>query len=267
MGFFRMLSSDIKRLFLSKRFYMTIVLVIVLYLLTVCTELGMARELFYMIDVRHGLGAFLLAMTILSPIPYGLSYQEDISHNYAYGIEIRVSHRKYCWAKVIATAVGTFLSVFCGYMIICGILSFFHPLISDIAIGNMQVNYQAGVLDPYQKYFIWGHPVFYFVSTFATEAAAYSFMAVFTLMVSTKVRNVFILLSVPAVLYYGNIVLCDILKLPAIFRWNNTMKLGLRVFSSDPVIVLLETIVYFAILIFLAGLVFNWLTERRRFHG
>ena len=55
---------------------------------------------------------------------------------------------------------------------------------------------------------------FYLAARFGVEAVKYAFMAVFALMISGKIKNLFVLVSTPALFYYASQLVAEALQLP-----------------------------------------------------
>ena len=98
----------------------------------------------------------------------------------------------------------------------------------------------------------------YFIASIAADAVRYAFLAVTVFAASGKIKNLFVLASLPILLEYVSQILADSLGLPRWMRWytfNGT--------SIDTLSDFLGISGYFLILAFLIGVVF-WLLMRRR---
>lgn len=124
----RMVCSDMKRLFVSKNFYFTVTAVMLLCFLSVLGEFGIAKDIYYLVEARHGVGAFLMAMLVLAVLPFGLSYREDCENNYIHGIRGRIGCGSYCFSKILTAATGTFAAVFFGICSVFGCSQMFLSL-------------------------------------------------------------------------------------------------------------------------------------------
>ncbi len=272
MRFIHILASDFKRLFQSRGLYIAILSIAALAFFSVWPEVtafNYTTSVYYLVNARNGVGAFFVATTVLIVLPFGLSYREDVRYNYIHCLEMRAGLTSYCWSHVIVTMVGGFLAVFCGYALCFGSLSIGLPTISPDEAAALQEYAANGYLGVYDSLMLSKMPVMYFITVFATEAMGYAFLAVFALMVSAKVENVFLILSVPIVFYYGTLLFSNITKLPGVFRWYNVLQHGGYFATVIPDIrqVMLCIFVYFGGLICLEGVVFSSLVERRCSRG
>ena len=268
MRYFGALRSDLRRLFSGLYFYLACLLVAAIAFFNIWPELQAFDgnlSVYYLLKVRSGAGAFLIAMTVAVVLPYGLSWREDLRHNYIHCLESRVRETAVGWAHVIGTAVGAFLAVFLGYLLCYGLLALRLPMIGEL---EMEEILRLGA-DGYEGWIYYGQPLLYFLTVFFSEGMGYAFMAVFALMVSARVKNAFLVLSAPIMLYYGSTFVCSMAQLPGIFWWYNIFRWG-GYFTNHipngrlvPVVVFL----YFLSLICIEGLIFTWWTERRRRHG
>ena len=275
MRFFRMVGSDFLRLFLSWKFWLSIIGVAIVALISLLpeSEASSNASVFYLVQARNGLGVFLLAMTVLVVFPFGLCHREDLKNNYVHCLEARTSTAVRCWSHLVITAISAFLVVLLGYLLCIAVLSIKQPIILDTDLDNMrmiiQMNPGSNIISGYESLVLNGHIFLYFMSVFATEALGYAFLACFTLMLSARIADSFVLLSVPILFYYISIYVSDLLQLPGIFRWYYIMQQGgyLRAHIFDIRILMLAAVLYFGGLIFVEGLIYQSWTERRRING
>lgn len=272
MRFIHTLASDFKRLFQSRGLYIAIISIAALAYFSVWPEVtasDYSSSIYYLVNARGGIGAFFVATTVLIVIPFGLSYREDMRYNYIHCLEMRAGLTAYCWSHVIVTMVGGFLAVFCGYVLCFSVLSIGLPIINLNEIEALQEYAANGSLEVYDRLMLSEIPIMYFVTVFATEAMGYAFLAVFALMVSAKVENVFLILSVPIMFYYGSLLLSNIAKLPAVLQWYAVLQHGGYFAAVIPDVrqVMLCIFVYFGGLVCLEGVVFSSWVERRRSRG
>ena len=85
MVFFRMLHSDFSRMIKSWKFYLAIAFIAVLTFLSIYPEAagsGGNCSVYYLVNARGGVSAFLVTNTILVVLPFALSYWEDVQKNY-----------------------------------------------------------------------------------------------------------------------------------------------------------------------------------------
>lgn len=264
----KMLKINFERLFRSKKFYFSVIMIFLLALLSLWPEIsasGYSTSIYYLINSRNGIGAFFVATSIVITLPFGLSHWENLRNNYVNNIEVRVGSGVYCWAYTITTAISAFVVVVLGYALCFGILAVKLPMITAEEIESLRLLLSDSGLNIYEKIIYEGRPVLYFLAVFSTEALGYAFMAVFTLMLSAKIENVFVLLSAPIMLYYGSILFGNIIDFPEIYYWYFIMSHGgswARKFTNI-ISFLVCIIVYFAILICLESIIF-WKVEKEK---
>lgn len=272
MKLFKLLYSDFRRMFLSWKFYIAVLGIAGITFFSIWPEVqafGYQCSVYYLVDSRNGLGAFLTAFTVLIVLPYGLSHWEDVHNNYVHCLESRVGIKMYCWSHTLTAATGAFLAVFLGYFICFGVLAIKLPVIRPDELAILQEYLGKQTLGIYDTLILQCPKVLYFVAIFSIEALGYSFLAVFALLMSAKIQNAFLLLSAPVMFYYGSILLCNVLDLPGFFRWYYVMGAG-GDFSGTSIgigKVMLSIFLYFGGLICLEGIAFIICLKRRRLHG
>lgn len=134
MVFFRMLHSDFSRMIKSWKFYLAIAFIAVLTFLSIYPEAagsGGNCSVYYLVNARGGVSAFLVTNTILVVLPFALSYWEDVQKNYINCILPRVHSSVYSFSHVLMTAFGGFLAVFLGYSLCFGLMALRLPLITS----------------------------------------------------------------------------------------------------------------------------------------
>ena len=275
MVFLRVLGADFRRLFLSWRLYAAVVGVAVIGLICLLPEAEALSEasVYYLINARGGLGAFLLTMTVMAALPFGLCHREDLRNNYVYGLEVRAGRTAICWSHVTVTAAGAFLAVFLGYFLCVALLSVKQPVLLDSEVENMLATVRLNPdLDPaslfsgYDRLVLDGHVFLYFCAVFATEALGYAFLACLVLTVSLWVEDTFILLSVPIAFYYAGDFILNAVSAPGIFCWHYIMESGgwIRAHAPEPGFMMLGIFLYFGALIGAAGMIYRIGREVRR---
>ena len=88
-------------------------------------------SVYYLVNARGGVSAFLVTNTILVVLPFALSYWEDVQKNYINCILPRVHSSVYSFSHVLMTAFGGFLAVFLGYSLCFGLMALRLPLITS----------------------------------------------------------------------------------------------------------------------------------------
>ena len=275
MRFFRMVGSDFLRMVSSWKFWLSIMGVAIVALSSLLPEAEALSNasVFYLVQARGGLGVFLLAMTVLVVFPFGLCHREDLKNNYVHCLEARTSTAVRCWSHLVITAISAFLVVLLGYFLCVAVLSVKQPMILDSDLENMRMtismNSGSTVINGYENLVLNGHILLYFMAVFTTEALGYAFLACFTLMLSAKIADSFVLLSVPILFFYISLYVADAAQLPGIFRWYYVMQQGgyFRAHIFDIRILMLSVVLYFGGLIFVEGLIYQLWTGRRRVNG
>ena len=92
MRFLRTLRTDFCRMFLSGKFYSAAGAVAGIALLSVWPEAqsgGYRTSVYYLVNARGGISAFLLAISVLIVVPYALSGREDAQNHYVHCMESR----------------------------------------------------------------------------------------------------------------------------------------------------------------------------------
>ncbi|RHV94127.1 hypothetical protein DXA93_09835 [Blautia sp. OF09-25XD] len=84
---------------------------------------------------------------------------------------------------------GSVISIFLGMAVVYGVLALKIPWIKKEELETLtgSLSYGNGLVLP-----------FYLAARFGVEAVKYAFMAVFALMISGKIKNLFVLVSTPA---------------------------------------------------------------------
>ena len=267
MVFFRMLHSDFSRMIKSWKFYLAIAFIAVLTFLSIYPEAagsGGNCSVYYLVNARGGVSAFLVTNTILVVLPFALSYWEDVQKNYINCILPRVHSSIYSFSHVVITALGGFLAVFLGYSLCFGLMALRLP---SVTADELETLAGLTTLTGYESLLLHA-PIFYFIAVFATEAFGYAFLAVCALTASARVTNVFVVLSIPILVYYGSTLLCNAWNLPGIFYWYYIMASGgvLRAIQN-PARLLFCIFCYFNGLILVLALVFQQELEKKKKHG
>ncbi len=230
MLFIRCLFVDIKRMFLSWRYHACVLVIVGVIMLCVIPETGVMNmdvSVYYLFRSRGGIGAFLLAMSALCALPYGLSYLEDKEQGFLYMMQSRCGFTVYCWSHIFVTAAGVFFAVFEGYLICLLLLRLSLPMVDAQDISGLVYTFEnSGRLDCLSELVFRGQVISYFIHTIGMEALGYVFLAEFSLVISAKVTNGFVVLSAPALLYFGSSFLCQTMDLPGVFRWYYVMDHG-----------------------------------------
>ena len=206
--------NDLSRMLRSKRIYLSIIGVILVVWLSISQEVKAlwvhrSGSVFYLASIRRGFGSFFMTFMVLSVLPYGLSVWEDRKHHYVNYVMTRTSLIRYVLSKWIVTFLGTILAITAGYLIAYGILSVFIPVFPKETVSTQT---RFGDLARQKS-------LLFFPLEFSAEASGYAFLAVFAMASSFFMENVFLILSMPFLLYYFCFQWSHILNLPVFFQW------------------------------------------------
>ena len=121
----------------------------------------------------------------------------------------RIGRTAYCWSHLVVAFFGSVISIFLGMAVVYGVLALKIPWIKKEELETLtgSLSYGNGLVLP-----------FYLAARFGVEAVKYAFMAVFALMISGKIKNLFVLVSTPALFYYASQLVAEALQLPGQMR-------------------------------------------------
>jgi len=257
---FTLLKADFTRVFFSWPFYTAIIGVALLNLLSISDELQYmvftvhdTPTVFYLYYIHDAFGPPIIIF--LCALPFASSFCTDWNNRYTRYCIIRSSARAYGRSKVIVTAVTGFLAIFIGTGLLYGILGIFLPWYDA---GSLKMN------APFLSVLSGAGPLPYFAASIFFDALGYAFLAVFALWISTRITNIFVVMSSPIILYYGWQYLSGAAELPEIVRFQHVMNRSFlqSKIASDGLSVLFAA-VYFFILILLFGTLFSAGVKRR----
>lgn len=265
----RSILADLKRVMVSPAFCSAVLLAAAVIFFSISQETdgwGDGYSVYYLLNVRYGISAFLPAMAVSAVLPFGLSYREDRKNGYLNCILSREPAWVYCWSKVIVVWLTAVLVVFLGYLLAFGILSIKYPFLRT---EDLEALAQVDNYSLYESLVFSRIPWLYLVCVCLTEAFGFGFMTVLTLTVSTKVKSPFLLLCVPLLFYELTVLALEWLKLPFIMNWISTMKDGgvFQVIAPDIGICMLEVFGYFLTLSIFLGIVFTRVVTGRKGGG
>ena len=261
MKLLRLIKTDFNRMFLRKKFYLSVFSVVIICFISLIEDmeftasLGSLGNVYYYVVSKDGLGAFFMALTVICSIPFSDSYAEDCKDGYLTSILSRCDASAYCTSKVFVTAVSGFLTVFIGYFLFFGSLSFFTDLYPKDAVLLQQAIEQTR----YGELLAGKFPWLYFMLEFATEAMGYGFLAVVALLVSVFTKNILIIISSPIVFYYLFSAAAFLFDFPGWMYWFNVMNNSFIFFRGDPynhMKVFFGTSSYFGVCILICGFLF-----------
>lgn len=202
MIFIRCLSGDLRRAILSPRFCIAVFG----YGLLLCLNLPVdpwPKDPAYLFSVSYKFG-FYIFFYLCAAIPYATAFLSDIDHNYLQAILKRTSVRTYSVSKCVAVMLSGMLAVtlataiFLVYLFVC--------FSSEEVIPQSYSGWDRLISD--------GKPVLYFIVKAGMTAMIGGLFSVIALNVSTVIRNSFVVLAAPVLLYYAWNELATLLSLP-----------------------------------------------------
>lgn len=261
------LKADFQRVLYSKSFYVCIILTTAVILLCVLPEgVNIESSLYYLMSVRHGVGAFFPVLSIVSLIPFGMCYRDDVGSGYFNMVIPRGKVSYYAWSKVITTFLCSQICVVMGYFLALLILAIPYPMILGYEREMLEADIMAGEINPYTRLLVSDMPLMYFATSVMTEALGFGFLAVCTLLCSSKIKNTMLLFSIPMMLYYGSVILLGYGKWPSCFFWYHVMNSGgfIRNMFPDTVKCMCGVCLYFCVLSAFFGFIFVRVLKKER---
>lgn len=171
---------------------------------------------------------FHVILLVLAAVPFSTAFCEDWDNRYIRCLLMRTSVRKYASSKVLCCFLGALLEGMLG-LILLVIFTFpltgkLGPEANDSFLLNMKANPTGlNFLFVHQQYLLW------IVGTAAFRSLEGAVFAVFALLLSVKVTNVFITLAAPAVGYY---VYLNMLILFSLIFFSLPDSLNMAIFES-----------------------------------
>jgi len=203
---YKILSIDIKRAFLSRRFLCTVASIAFVLLFSsayqIFNGLGSVYDAYSAASGRTG--SELMTMILLPLIPYSISFAEDWNAHVPLYWTHRIGAGKYCLSRILISALSAWCSAFLGMWLFVAILAPFLSL--------DQMNGSSG---PYGCYLQQGRQELYFVFEFSHQALTALFFSVVAVFISTIVPDALISLAVPAAFYIVALAVSQNLNIPA----------------------------------------------------
>lgn len=259
---FKILGTDLKKSFTFPGFYMALIGVCVLNLLNLLDEIRIFTvkedcSVLYLYEARHSLGAFSILILFLCALPFGLNFCTEWNNDNTKYCLIRTSKNKYGWSKVIVTALTGFLACQIGYMLLVFLLNLYLPL-----YPYDTPRLESYIIHSQFPQIARAKTIYYFFISTLPESFSFSFLAVIALYISSKITNVFVVLSSPILFYYGWNFLSGSLGFPYILCWPTFMYTGILT-DFGSYYSLLCTAIYYLFGIVLVGAVFVRNMKRR----
>lgn len=196
------LKVDLRRAFLSKSFVFGFVgMLFALYLNTYEIDIPDADYLFQNI-YKYG---FYILFFLFGSMPYATSYLSDCNNGYIKPIAIRIRLNSYSISKCISTFAAGASAIALGSILFLCWLLILYPLESDY--NATYDGYE--ILLSNRSYFQ------YFVLRILLTSLAGGAFSVMALCVSSYIRNPFVVLASPVIVYYSLNTIVTMLKLPA----------------------------------------------------
>lgn len=212
MHMYRILNLDFRKSICSSRFMLGSILMLLWMISNVVHEIPSyeravwsgAPYLFDMaVDGTLYMGPVLL---VISTIPYSSSYLIEHDSGFQKMIVMRVGITDYCISKVLVTAVSSFLMAMVGMGLFLGALCFFRL--------PQSVHYDS-VKGFYLDLVYTVGPGVYYVVKFVTTGLTCSLSAVFSLMCTSYISNLYMCALSPLIGYYLILCVLDLIALSA----------------------------------------------------
>lgn len=141
----RSLLCDMRRALSGIGFYISILLVVVIQMQAVMEEFLMPDgDIIYYLDLTLNTGKLQILMPAIGTICYAWVLQRDRETGYMIYEKYRIDHGDYYLSKMIACFFSACISVIAGMLLFIAILALKVPMISEVALINMDV-YQEGL--------------------------------------------------------------------------------------------------------------------------
>ncbi len=255
------LKSDVKRVLLSKEFYLSMLGICMIHLLNIWDELRLMEDfkstsVFYFFIYRHGLGAFSILNHVIIVLPYALSHAEEADTGYFKSVYLRTGAGKYAWSKIMVTSAVTFVTVFVGYTLFLMTLNWVMPLFPESQ--KMETYYGQTLFFALAR----KQSVLFFICKLIQESISSAFLSAITVTASFYVKNKYVLLCVPVVVVEGWAYLCGTFHLPDILWWNLYGNEKLIHVSANEYIDGGVTVLYFLVGILICGFIFSRMIKK-----
>ena len=256
MNLIRNIKIDLKRAFCSKLFLVGLLCMIGVCYLNISWDNMNAPSVIYLVS-GLAFGGFVQMIFVCGAIPYATSYLSDLENGYIRFLVIRGDLSSYLHSKIIVTALSGFVTVWIGKMLFALSLRLIFPTVDEYtSMSTAGVDLLFGVSP-------WAYIV---VDAFLYAMAAAGF-AVMALFISSLVRNVFVTVMSPLVLFFMITSLQQIFNLPQEIELNGLLMGYITAYKDSWQFTLLHISVVWIIAILLVGKLFVWRAERRFHHG
>lgn len=190
-----MIRINLKRAMFNIPFIITIFAIGILELLDSVGNYSEGRTTFE-IFLISGLTMFSITTYAVSTLPYSRAYCEDAESGMMTNILNRSSSIKYTIALMIACGIASFIAVFCGEIVCILIYNIKCDFIDDITIAtNSGYGGAPSLMNS-------GHYNIYILCEILLRAFRGSFFGMFALTMSAFIKNKFVIISTPVLLFY-----------------------------------------------------------------
>ncbi|MBE5940713.1 MAG: hypothetical protein E7266_10005 [Lachnospiraceae bacterium] len=200
-GFFRLTIVCLKRAIFNVRFLSMVILLALCELLNVLPRIidsayWLNGRLYFgttIIDLLFAEGATLMfCCTLIIPlVPYSCSLCDDVKNGMITSIVIKSGRYRYAIATALAVAISGFVCVFLGETLFMSVCSIF----VDICRPERLQNYTFVSL-------MEGKPLLFLFFKIMLKALRGSFFALIALLISVYVKNRYLILALPVLIYY-----------------------------------------------------------------
>lgn len=252
-SFVKALRIDLFRSVCSSRF----LIAVLCYALFLCVNLPKETwpsNVMYLFRLSCSYG-FYVFFFLCAAIPYATSFLADTENHYLQLLLKQVPPAAYSFSRCIAVAVSGFLAISAAMGLLLLFLCLQYPFQTADTISYSG---WASLIEV-------GNPVSYLLINVWLTGATGSVFAVLALVFSTRVKNSFVVLSFPVLLYYLASVLATTLKLPV---WMDiSVMLYVPVDSGNLPRSLLYVSSFLLVLFMIACFIFTWQIRRLRNNG
>ena len=214
--FFYPLLCDLKRVFFSSGFFIAVVGFVLTTLVTMFDELNYLQSyssLVYIYRIIRYLD-FHIVYLLFAAIPGTLLFCSDWQNHFIHLCVIRSSPRIYASSKVISCFMSSSSVILLSETLILFLFSFHFPTFNE---GSSDFGAYAIFASQDKVWFFLLIKIFY-------EALCAGSLCIFTLWVSTKITNIFVVLATPIIMYYLINTLSFAINIPPIFNIGNLSK-------------------------------------------
>lgn len=260
--YLNILFSDLKRAVLSYQFVFAVIGIVLIKFPGIWTDLKhyQGADVLYFYNYALSEGIFCVYY-LLCAFPCSTIFLQDWNNRFFRTEIIRCGKNAYIVSKIITCIIVSISVVFIAELLFVGILLNFCPLIDVNAACQSYNNLSETVtFGSYLKQSFW----LYFFSMTSLEALSGAFFAIFAMCISTKITNIFVVLSAPLLCQYYLSMFLGILSLPP---WLDIscVSTGQYVFG-DTNSSFIYGITFFAITITLISIVFA-VNIKRKIHN